>query len=415
MNRHSYSDPPGIQSKGTGTPSQHHQDDSSEGAVRAITSFQPHTPDAKIQAKFRGCLLGGAIGDALGAPVEFMTTAQIIHQFGPRGITDMVPAHGVLGAITDDTQMTLFTAEGLLRAYVRSQRRGVCHPPSLIDAAYRRWLHTQGEAPDVGAPPEQGWLIQQTALFARRAPGVTCLAALKAKRQLGKPAHNDSKGCGGVMRVAPIGMMLQALSAESPRFRDANLRQAFDLASQAAALTHGHPTGQLSAGVFAAIIFQLLEGQSLRESIEHALALLKERPHHEETAVAIQCAIELAEQRSSPDQALDRLGEGWIAEEALAIGLFCALVADDFESGVIMAVNHNGDSDSTGLIAGHLLGALHGINAVPGRWLKVIELLGVLETVADDLATVAKWTLDDDQSPTGLAEGDFYTARYPGC
>lgn len=87
MNRHNYSDNPVAQNKGPGTPGQHHQDDSSEGAVRAITSFQPHTPDAKIQAKFRGCLLGGAIGDALGAPVEFMSKAQIVRQFGPRGIT----------------------------------------------------------------------------------------------------------------------------------------------------------------------------------------------------------------------------------------------------------------------------------------------------------------------------------------
>ncbi|WP_091934844.1 ADP-ribosylglycohydrolase family protein [Propionivibrio dicarboxylicus] len=414
MNRHRNSESSSLQNSEPIFSGQHGQRDKNEQTVSTTSTFLPHLPEAEVRVKFRGCLLGGAVGDALGAPVEFMKRAEIVRQFGARGIQDMVPAYGVLGAITDDTQMTLFTAEGLLRGYVRSQRRGICHPPSLIDAAYRRWLHTQEESPGGTGKTDRGWLFQQTELFAQRAPGMTCIAALKAKRILGTPADNDSKGCGGVMRVAPVGMMLKALSAEHSALRDANFRQAFDLACQAAALTHGHPTGQLTAGAFAAIIFLLLEGQSLRDSIEQALVLLREQHHHEETTAAINRAVDLAERSTPPEQALDWLGEGWIAEEALAVGIFCALTAKDFESGVVMAVNHNGDSDSTGLIAGHLLGALHGIDAVPERWLKNLELRGVLEIVADDLATVAKWTLDDDQSAAGFAESDFYTARYPG-
>src|SRR5215469_1142760 len=99
------------------------------------------------QSLFRGCLLGGAVGDALGAPVEFMSYANIVREFGPEGIRDFAPAYGRLGAITDDTQMTLFTAEGLLRAYVRGCLKGICHPPSVVHHAYLRWLITQGENP----------------------------------------------------------------------------------------------------------------------------------------------------------------------------------------------------------------------------------------------------------------------------
>lgn len=69
------------------------------------------SPDA-IRDRYQGCLLGGAVGDALGAPLEFMRRSEILQAFGPKGITDLVPAYGKLGAITDDTQMTLFTAEG---------------------------------------------------------------------------------------------------------------------------------------------------------------------------------------------------------------------------------------------------------------------------------------------------------------
>jgi hypothetical protein len=75
------------------------------------------------------CLLGGAVGDALGAPVEFLSLAQIRSHFGSAGIRDFAEAYGRVGAITDDTQMTLFTAEGLLRATVRGHERGGCHPP----------------------------------------------------------------------------------------------------------------------------------------------------------------------------------------------------------------------------------------------------------------------------------------------
>jgi len=93
-------------------------------------------------ARIKACLLGGAIGDALGAPVEFDDLAKIRARFGPEGVTDFVPAYGREGAITDDTQMTLFTAEGVLRAHVRGVERGICHPPSVIHHAYLRWLLT---------------------------------------------------------------------------------------------------------------------------------------------------------------------------------------------------------------------------------------------------------------------------------
>ena len=87
------------------------------------------------------------MGDALGAPVEFLSINQIHRQFGPGGIRDFAPAYGRVGAITDDTQMSLFTAEGLIRAAVREARKGVCHPPTVIHRAYVRWLTTQGYDP----------------------------------------------------------------------------------------------------------------------------------------------------------------------------------------------------------------------------------------------------------------------------
>jgi ADP-ribosylglycohydrolase len=371
-----------------------------------------------MAARYRGCLLGGAVGDALGAPVEFLRHDEILARFGEGGIRDYIPAYGRLGAITDDTQMTLFSAEGVLRAYLRWSLRGICHPPSVIHYAYLRWLRTQGvpvpeSSPKRGKKLLCGWLIRQKKLFARRAPGGTCIDALGRDLVVGDPARNDSKGCGGVMRVAPIGMFFHSLTQTDRAARVENYQRAFDLACEAAGLTHGHPTGQLTAGVMAALVFDLLDGVGLQAAIDRVFPLLQARDRHDETMAAIRQAVALSQTDASPAEAIGRLGEGWIAEEALAIGLYCALKATDIEAGVIMAVNHDGDSDSTGLIAGHLLGAIHGVSAIPARWLDPLELREVIEAVADDLATAGRWRLDDWNDPDAMAEEAYYVERYP--
>lgn len=377
-----------------------------------MNSSLPRRPtDRLLQDRYRGCLLGGAVGDALGAPVEFMSDVEIAERFGTSGIKEYVPSYGRLGAITDDTQMTLFTAEGLLRAYVRGALRGICYPPGVLAYAYLRWLHTQGERNPFHEHHLSGWLIGHPELFAQRAPGLTCLAALRALRKSNDTAHNDSKGCGGVMRVAPVGMLFASLTRDAPRAQAAFLNEAFDLACQAAAITHGHRTGQLASGAFAVIVMQLLLGAQLPVAIEGALPLLTAKEGHEETTAAIHEACRLAAEHPNDVASLKQLGGGWVAEEALAMALYCALSAPDFRSGVVLAVNHGGDSDSTGSMAGQLLGAMLGEHAIPASWLEPLELQTVLEDMADDLATVTEWRLNEDD---GQEEEHFYFKRYPG-
>ena len=171
-----------------------------------VERFAMITDDSRMV----GCLLGGAVGDALGAPIEFMKLPEIRARFGPEGIRDYAPAYGRdAGAITDDTQMTLFTAEGLIRAAVRYAGRGICSPPSVVMHAYMRWLRTQGETSKhpFFAHGETGWLVGERDLWSRRAPGSTCLSALRNATDDDLFATNDSKGCGGIMRVAPVGLV----------------------------------------------------------------------------------------------------------------------------------------------------------------------------------------------------------------
>ena len=355
-------------------------------------------------------MLGGAVGDALGAPVEFNARSEILKRFGESGIRDFAMAYGRTGAITDDTQMALFCAEGMLRAHVRAVLRGIGPVyASVTSHAYLRWLLTQGTRHRLLDGPGQdgasGWLVQQPELFHKRAPGNTCIAALTSMPSYGAPARNDSKGCGAVMRVAPIGLLL-AHASESKGFDE----RVFDRGVEDAALTHGHPSGQLPAGFLALLIALLAKGHGLAEAIARARAALSARASSAETLTLADRAVTLANAAPNDPSALAALGEGWVAEEALAIGLYCAVGASSFESAVVLAVNHDGDSDSTGAITGNILGTLLGESAIPRRWLAVLEARDIIERIAEDLATVPNGDFDADD---GSERTRALLERYP--
>jgi ADP-ribosylglycohydrolase len=335
-------------------------------------------------SKVLGSILAGAVGDALGSPVEFSSIEDIRHRFGPDGVTDYAHEYGGRGKVTDDTQMALFTLEGLIRAHAATRRGTEIDVTLVLQHAYQRWLHTQGEPWDrcggmfaERSKSPDGWLITNPGLFHRRAPGGTCLSALRSfavNDEVGTPKQplNDSKGCGGVMRAAPV-----ALWSDDPA-------EVFSLAVTSAALTHGHPSGYLSAGVLAVIVSELLDGTELPNAVMVAREQLVRWDDHQEQVSVLDRAVDLAARKPDPETIADELGGGWVGEEALAIGVCTALAADDLAEGLLMAVNHAGDSDSTGAICGNILGAVHGIDAIPPAWLAELELREVMERLTLD-------------------------------
>ncbi|MFJ5302866.1 ADP-ribosylglycohydrolase family protein [Streptomyces sp. NPDC088350] len=337
---------------------------------------------AVYRARVRGCLLGGAVGDALGYPIEFTSLDRIRETHGPRGITGYVPgAPGALGLISDDTQMTLFTVEAIIVAHARERAKGIGGAWSiLLRQAYERWLETQSEQ-GPGDSATSG-LISQPWLYARRAPGNACLSGVAQAyapdpwRELDGtpgPVNPDSKGCGTVMRSAPFGL---ATTADG----------AFAMAARGAQITHGHPTGYYAAGALAAIVAHLVAGDSLEGSVLRALRLLERHPGHEETSAALRAALDLAAEGSPTAEKVESLGAGWVAEEALAIGVYCALVERDVKAALLLAVNHSGDSDSTGSLCGNLLGARYGDHGLPHTWVRGVEGRATIAALADDLA-----------------------------
>lgn len=333
----------------------------------------PRLPKDDLLDRARACLIAGAIGDALGGAVEFNSLSSIRSTYGPRGIARYDTAYGRRGAITDDTQMTLFSAEGLINAWKRGSDKGICHVPTMVGLAYQRWMATQGERahPHSLSQSERGWLVDLPDLNHRRAPGNTCLSALRQWDY--NEASNDSKGCGTVMRSAPFGF-----------FPD-SWRHAWDCAS----LSHGHIEAKASAAIMAHAVSLVLEGIELRGALLSAADLDIDSTR---SSALIHHAVDLADQKADPDQAIERLGEGWVAEEALAVGAFCALLAErDLLEGLRLAVNHSGDSDSTGSICGNLMGAVLGwrsVEALPSDLLDELELRETIERIAQEMIEV---------------------------
>lgn len=363
--------------------------------------------EISLRSRVRGCLLGGGIGDALGAPVEFMRLTQIKERFGPDGITDFAPAYGRCGAITDDTQMTLFTAEGLIRAFVRERMKGICSVPAVVSHAYLRWLLTQGSSSATGLEiGTDGWLWSVSELHSRRAPGNTCLSALAEMTHFATEcAPNDSKGAGAIMRVAPVALIVNEGSQECADM-------VFELAKSVSWITHGHPSGYLSAAAFAVIIHGVLWGHTLEEGIERARARLERERESTETLSAIERAMACVEASQTAKQAIPRIGRAWVGEEALGVALYCALTASDFSGAVRMAVNHDGDSDTTGSLVGQLMGAAHGEELLPAHWLANLESRETIAQIADDLSSFLSWDLDPYEDSDGFT--DAIWARYPG-
>ena len=334
--------------------------------------------------RFRGCLVGGAAGDALGYAVEFWGEGKIFSRYGERGITEYELSHG-RALISDDTQMTLFTATGLLYGTTRGMLRGIMGEyAGYLRYHYKDWLRTQKEHFPLPADFHYSWLVNVPELFALRAPGNTCMSALASDREgtVEQPI-NDSKGCGGVMRVAPIGVYFNE--------RNMDIRQIATIGAEAAAITHGHILGWMPAAALVQIIHEVSQDDAeIRDAVLHSLETVKEMwPETKERAYFISLmekAVELAGSDVADLEAIHQLGEGWVGEEALAIAVFCAVrYPDDFDNALIASVNHKGDSDSTGAIAGNILGAKLGLSGIPEKYIRNLELKDLILEIADDL------------------------------
>ncbi len=327
--------------------------------------------------KIAGCLYGTALGDALGALTEFYDFDFLRRRYPPRGPQEP-PGNPAL--VTDDTQMAIAVARGLLNAL---------RPYTLdtLGAALTKTFSAWYDDPNNN-----------------RAPGVTCLESIEnlMTGQRWQDATNiSSKGCGANMRVQPVGLLpVEAVERAS-------------IAQFQAALTHGHATALAAADLTAWVIADLFAGGAVSTLSARARAYAESQKrvyHHPwlgdlyERAIMFPTAEDFIEYGWNEclaildrvDDAMtkqDRLsdpcvlvGAGWIAEEAFGTALYCFLLFPDDPVAVMQhAAATSGDSDSIACIAGAFAGAHKGLAALPADWVRRIEYHDDLRDIATAL------------------------------
>jgi len=309
-------------------------------------------------SRIRGAVLGAAIGDAMGHPTEFLDMPAIHQRFGPDGVRGFELWWERDGArfapYTDDTQMAEVVLATLIDA--RTGNHG-------LDAAMQqmaRGFVTWAEAPQGG----------------HRAPGNACLAGCRALAS-GAPWDEaggaKAGGCGSVMRAYPFGLLF------------ADDAQAEEWAVAHSKPTHRDPIALAACAAMAVAMVRIMADRPVNEVL--AAMVDAAARYSSETSDMIACAIEEARAGVGPEVTLDRL-RAWAAHEAIAAAayLFCRH-SDDVEAAILEGANTPGDSDSIATLAGALVGARGGVNALSGAWVRDVERsseLSALAFAADD-------------------------------
>ncbi|WP_171049095.1 ADP-ribosylglycohydrolase family protein [Rhizobium sp. MHM7A] len=333
-----------------------------------------------------GCIKLGAVGDAYGYVIEFEDIYKIFEKHGgPMHFADLDKWRDRDGRYiaSDDTQMTLFTAEGIAIAYERREEPGDLGKITIAEVrqAYLRWYETQRGRSTPS--DDKGALSGHPEMFFPRAPGNTCLAACRegagAFTPPGEPV-NDSMGCGGVMRVAPVAFL-----------KDLSFQGAYELGCATAALTHGHPMGWMPSGMLAYILKALSQGATVLEATNAAIDHIKHLPHGNTLIAMIDRALVLSGRQKIAPQEIEMIGGGWVGHECLAISLAAAMMDAPLKTMMTVSANHSGDSDSTAAITGQLIGAQLGLSGIRKAWSDMDRVYGDLDLKAATDMTLARF------------------------
>lgn len=357
-------------------------------------SFQGINMENKL-SKYKGCIIGGAIGDAFGIPVEFMNLKKIWKQYGEKGLDRLISNTDNVSKFSDDTQLTIFTAKGLLSSGVRDFGYKKMPNMKILFDSYKDWYSMCALSQKRGT----GWISGLKELLSNGGSGKTCMKVLSDNTMGSIKSHiNGSKTCGGVMRVAPIGLLYY----KYPEF-------AFKVANECAAITHGHPNAYLSAGFYASLIASMVKGADLNSAIKNALAILKKEKHSEELYKMLQKAIALSKLNIEPHEAITSIGKGWNGDEAISMAIYAVLrFPNDYKKAIMCAANHGGDSDTVASIAGGISGTHLGIEKIPQEYQNKIQLYDKLIALAKDLYLTPKHIKKANQKyPTDLSKLNY--------
>jgi ADP-ribosylglycohydrolase len=285
-----------------------------------------------IEKKLRGYLYGTACADALGRPVEHLTLEQIKQKYGEKGILELPPD----SPWTDDTQLMLVLARGLLRG-------AELELPELMSKIAEElvlWL----DEPDLGA-------------------GATTRGAALSLKD-GIPWNKSgisSKTCGSLMRVGILGFVYQNDPIKLVKVAQVSGR-----------ITHSHPVAEAASIAGAYSVKLALDGMKPGEMFEPLLEVTQ--GISQEFTQVMESSYKVAYSDVGDEEGLKKLGQGWYADETFALAYFCILrYPNDYKKAIQTAVNITGDSDSVASVAGGILGARLGIDAIPVSWIEALK------------------------------------------
>ena len=353
-----------------------------------------------LHSRIKGSLVAGAAGDALGYTVEFMKYPYIINNFGEKGITEYQLNENGIAKISDDTQMTLFTAVGLVDGLHKGDGSDPLNLSESVKEAYIEWFNMQMQ----NNVKIKCWLGDVKEMGIPRIPGLTCIGSLELLAK-GETPDNNSCGCGGVMRIAPVALLAAAVntSGKYPPWKSEDI---IKLGVATSHLTHLSPVADFAAGMLTYLLYSIViskekvTAKKIKNIIKEAKDMISKlsdpktgKPYSKSQKGSLKSffnlvdkGIKLSSSKTSDVKAISSIGEGWRGDEAFVIALYCSVKhINDIESALIASVNHSGDSDSTGCITGHIMGLICGYENIPDKFKKNLEILDIIEKVADNI------------------------------
>ena len=335
-----------------------------------------------LKSAYRGCLLGLAVGDALGEPADKLSWAQIREDFGPNGLMGYA---GDCPRVTSHTQLCAFTANGLLLGQTRGQISGKMAPfVRYMALSQKEWAKAQ--RPYAMVQRTFCW-VYWVDEFRRRACADSRMLEMLASDHIGSLEEpiNRLDGCGSLSAAVAVGLF----GTDSAR-----------LGAEAVALTYGHSTAILSGAIVAEVVHRVVNRRavSLEQHFRDALNAVEEKfsgsfPKARTVTAAVRYAMDLAKERTD---ALDQL-VCQTAPQVLAGAAYTLMhCGDDFDAAMVSAVNHSGRSSAVAALAGAILGARLGERAIPDFYLDSLESAQPLRTLADDLCQGCPSIMDLD-------------------
>ena len=340
---------------------------------------------AKKRAAWRGCLLGLAVGDAMGYTVNSHTLAEIREDYGPNGLQGYDPVSGYAD-VTSYTQLAAFTANGLLYGITMGRSKGTMSPfINYIARSHWEWASSQQM---MDRPARTAcWLFREKPICQRRCMD-TRMKEIILRKQFRTPEEPGNSMATPTAITAAVGVGLFF----DPREME---QEEFDrLGMEAIALTHGDPQAFLpGAFVTHLVSLALRDADSPMEAlVEKTLEAFQQQFSHDYSRHAsqlcslVKMALTLSRDRTIPaPEAMEKL-QCKTGAQVLAGALY-ALTAgeDDFDNSLIIAVNHSGASAAVGALVGAVLGARLGEEALPEFYLECLECRDILQELADDL------------------------------